>query len=277
MTSTVDIRREARAAGIRGDGELNLADVEHRRRQLWTVMTVVLFLVSLAAGVWAIAPDLAAKAPVSQRFVQLALPAVALLFSAYGFEKERSLRRLTEAVLDEQVTREQLSIQARQLHAALEAGNRLSACLDAGDVVDTLLVGAMDLFDATDGSVLLFERGSLNLRATAGPDLGRHRNSDAVEAVFETHLAARMSGDDANALLAPLVVDDDCLGVIVLSASGCRTYTDHDLAVLGMFANYAAQAIANARRFEDERAEADRLRAAEAARTEFSRLQRHAV
>lgn len=274
MLSAVDVRREARAAGIRGEGDLSLAAVEARRRQLWTVMSLVLLMVSLAAGTSALFPHLAEHMVVSQRFLQLSLPAVSLSFGLYGLEKERSLRRLTGAVIEEQLTKEQLSVQARQLRAALDAGKDLSACLDSAAVVDTLLAGAMDLFDAHDGSLLLFDRGHLELRASRGEDRGAHLDHDALEAVAGTRVPVRQPAH--NSMLVPLVAETETLGVLVLSAVGRGEYTDHDLSVLASFGEYAAWALVNARRFEDERADSERLRALNAAQAEFYSLQRDA-
>lgn len=280
MLTTIDVRREARNAGIRSSGDLDLAMVERRRRQLWTVMTLVLFLVSLAAGATALFPDLAQHMVISQRFLQLMLPAVSLAFAAYGWEKERSLRRLTGAVMDEQLTKEQLSVQARQLRAALEAGRQLSACLDPAAVTDTLLGGAMDLFDARDGSLLMMDAGRLSPTATRGDDRGAHLEHDAVELVAETRIPVRLDpehGGGRNAMAVPVVSEARLHGVLVVSASGAREFSDHDLSVLAAFGEYAGQALENAERYEDARAHADRLEAIEAAQSEFSWLRRDAI
>lgn len=280
MLTTIDVRREARNAGIRSSGELDLAMVERRRRQLWTVMSLVLFLVSLAAGATALFPDLAQHMVVSQRFLQLMLPAVSLAFAVYGWEKERSLRRLTGAVMDDQLTKEQLSVQARQLRAALDAGRQLSACLDPDEVMDTLLGGAMELFDASDGSLLLIEGGRLTLTASRGDDRGAHRDHDAVELVAETRIPVRLDPEhdgSRNAMAVPLASDTALHGVLVVSSSEGREFSDHDLSVLAAFGEYAGQALANAERYEDARAHADRLEALEAAQSEFSWLRRDAI
>lgn len=271
MLSTVDVRRQARAAGIRG-GDLSLAAVEARRRQLWTVMSIVLVLVSLAAGATALFPDLAERMVVSQRSLQLTLPAISLAFALYGLEKERALHRLTSAVIDEHVTKEQLSVQARQLRAALDAGKELSACLDPDEVVETLLAGAMDLFEASNGSLLMVDDGRLEVRASLGDDRGAHLDHNAIEAVAETHVPVRQSA--SNSMLVPLVAEGGTLSLLVLSAAGRRAYTDHDLSILASFGEYAAHALVNARRFEGERAESERLRALQVAQAEFSWLRR---
>ena len=47
-------------------------------------------------------------------------------------------------------------------------------------------------------------------------------------------------------LLAPMVFDDQVLGVLVLSKLGLNKFTDDDLRLLVIYASFAAQAMANA-------------------------------
>ena len=47
-------------------------------------------------------------------------------------------------------------------------------------------------------------------------------------------------------LLAPMVFDDQVLGVLVLSKLGLDQFTDDDLRLLVIYASFAAQAMANA-------------------------------
>ncbi len=51
---------------------------------------------------------------------------------------------------------------------------------------------------------------------------------------------------DESMLLAPMVHEDVCLGVLVLSRLGLRQFTDDDLRLLVIYASFAAQAMANA-------------------------------
>ncbi|MCU0478265.1 MAG: GAF domain-containing protein [Chloroflexi bacterium] len=64
---------------------------------------------------------------------------------------------------------------------------------------------------------------------------------------------------DESMLLAPLVFEEDILGVIVLSKLGLRQFTDDDLRLLVIYANLAAQAIANAEATERLRQQSIRL------------------
>ena len=47
-------------------------------------------------------------------------------------------------------------------------------------------------------------------------------------------------------LLAPMVYDDQVLGVLVLSRLGLRQFSDDDLRLLEIYASFAAQAFSNA-------------------------------
>jgi diguanylate cyclase (GGDEF)-like protein/excisionase family DNA binding protein len=51
---------------------------------------------------------------------------------------------------------------------------------------------------------------------------------------------------DESMLLAPMVFDDQVLGVVVLSKLGLNRFTDDDLRLLVIYASFAAQAMANA-------------------------------
>jgi diguanylate cyclase (GGDEF)-like protein len=64
---------------------------------------------------------------------------------------------------------------------------------------------------------------------------------------------------DESMLLAPMVYEDQILGVIVLSKLGLRQFTDDDLRLLVIYASMAAQAMANAEATERLRAQSVRL------------------
>ena len=64
---------------------------------------------------------------------------------------------------------------------------------------------------------------------------------------------------DESMLLAPLVYEDEVLGVIVLSKLGLQQFSDDDLRLLVIYASLAAQAIANAETTERLRAQSTQL------------------
>lgn len=275
MLATVDVQREARAAGIPRNIEVDLKAVERRRAQLWVVMSVVLSLVSTAAGAVALFPALSDDMLLSPRLLQLALPVISLGFVAYAFEKHRALGRVAGTVMADLARREQLSVHTSQLRAALIAGKDLAACADADAVGITLLSTAVDVFGASDGSLLLLRGGRLELAARQGHDRGAHLDDDTVELVADTGIPVHLDpyeGGRRNAMAVPVMTHETHHGVLVIAAPDGADYTDHDLSVLAAFAEYGAHAIDNALRLEAARAGTDRLRAMEDARSEFSWL-----
>jgi diguanylate cyclase (GGDEF)-like protein/excisionase family DNA binding protein len=59
-------------------------------------------------------------------------------------------------------------------------------------------------------------------------------------------VAAGSSGGDESMLLAPMIHEGQCLGVLVLAKLGLRQFTEDDLRLLVIYASFAAQAMANA-------------------------------
>lgn len=277
----VDVRREARAAGIREHAVLDLAAVERRRQQVWVFVGLALVLTSGAIAATALFPELADRMVVDPQYLQLSLPGLCLAFAAYGFDKERSLRKLTSVVIDEEISREQLRVQSSQLRAALDTGKELAATLEPEQVVETLLDGALDLVGGTAGSVVLSDpQGGLEVAATRGDARGTHLHHETVEMVALTRVPVRLdprseedgAREPANALVVPLAGPDGAVGVLVVAGPVDRPFTDQDLSVVSCFADFAAGALANARRFEAQRHDTQRLAAIESARNEFTWL-----
>ena len=64
---------------------------------------------------------------------------------------------------------------------------------------------------------------------------------------------------DESMLLAPMVHEGVCLGVVVLSKLGLRQFTEDDLRLLVIYASFAAQAMANADSTQRLRRQSDAL------------------
>lgn len=279
--TAVDVRREARAAGIRDHAVLDLAAVERRRQQVWVFVGMALVLTSGAIAATALFPDLADRMLVDPKYLQLSLPGLCLAFAAYGFDKERSLRKITGVVIDEEISREQLRVQSSQLRAALDVGKRLAATLEPERVVETLLDGALDLAGGTAGSVVLADpHGGLEVAATRGDARGSHLHHETVEMVALTRVPVRLDPDSeedgdrepANAIVVPISGPEGTVGVLVTAGPVDRPFTDQDLSVVSCFADFAASALGNARRFKAQREDSRRLAAIESARNEFTWL-----
>ena len=76
---------------------------------------------------------------------------------------------------------------------------------------------------------------------------GRRRTSATPRPIRgPTRSPGREEDLDESMLLAPMVFDDQVLGVLVLSKLGLNKFTDDDLRLLVIYASFAAQAMANA-------------------------------
>ena len=108
------------------------------------------------------------------------------------------------------------------------------------------------------------------------PDLLRIRIGEGITGWVALHKLPQNLGDaahdpravtipgtdddmDESMLLAPLVYEDQVLGVIVLSKLGLRQFSDDDLRLLVIYASLAAQAMANAETTERLRAKSTQL------------------
>ena len=259
---TVDVQREARVAGLRRHASLEA--VEQRRTQLWAVMAFLLVGASAIAVLASVTPERPAVA-LSGPTLGFALVGLALGFSAYVFEKERALRRLTRMLVDERVLRESLMRQLRTLEELVAAERALSASLELERVVELALDGAVALFGAPGGAILLAGRdGRLHPTKAGAPE-----PSTIAGEVAATRQA--VLGDDA--MSVPLVSGGALVGVLELRCTD-GAFRPLDLSVLETFAQHASVCIANACRFEEERAASVRYRELEAVREEFRWLAR---
>ncbi|HEX7525601.1 MAG TPA: sensor domain-containing diguanylate cyclase, partial [Gaiellaceae bacterium] len=85
-------------------------------------------------------------------------------------------------------------------------------------------------------------------------NLGDAANDDRAQTI-----AGTQDDLEESMLLAPMVYEDEVLGVIVLSKLGLHQFSDDDLRLLVIYASLAAQAIANAETSEHLRAQSTRL------------------
>ncbi len=93
--------------------------------------------------------------------------------------------------------------------------------------------------------------------------VAEHRVAQIVGDAAHDPRAITIPGTDANLdesmLLAPMLHEDDVLGVLVLSKLGLHQFTEDDLRLLVIYASFAAQAMANADATEQLRAQSAAL------------------
>jgi diguanylate cyclase (GGDEF)-like protein len=259
------VRREAQIVGLRHIDVPTLEDVEHRRLHLWIVMVVI--VVAITAGmvgvtVWGDRKD----SPV----LTLGVLGLVIGFCAYSIEKELHLRRLTKVLVDERVLVTALASRLEEVTVLLDAGRAMNAVLELEEVLRRILDNALDLLGASDGSVLLADDEETCLRAVCvrGNDAARDAVVDfgvgIAGRVAETRESLLIQGElegerelyPHSAMSVPLVHRDQLLGVLNVNASAERTFDEYELRALSLFGEHAASAIANARLFEQERANA---------------------
>lgn len=264
------IRRAARVAGLHAFQTPTLETVERRRLQLW-LLTIALLLALTGALTLLLVGAVQTPVWLTSRVLQVALLLLVGLFSAYAIEKELTLRRLTGLLVEERVLTAALTNRVRELSAFLEAGRALNLDMDLRQVLSSILTAAVDLLGARNASVMLLRSGrELRTVATAGDSMATGARIPVGEGiagrVAQTREPLLISGRlPANgrrpsngpplesAMCAPLVHRHRVLGVVNVNAPPDRSYTEHDLRALNVFAEPAATAIALAQLLDSER------------------------
>lgn len=261
------IRREERATGLRGDGQVSDTAIRRRRVQIATVAMVVLVglvLTTLANDLWT---DFKQRSSiVDVNTARLAMILFTVAFVAYAIEKDMHLRRLSS-----------LGVEARQLNLAVadrilesaalaDAERVVSSSLELGGVLSSALQQGAALVVAASASVsLLVDDGELREVASLDPDNPGPRVAEAIlmqvalarepmlvsgpvplELGAESHAAPRLT----SVLCAPLQHEGRLLGVMTFGAPPSEHFGDASLDVMGRFARRVATAIDRARRYE---------------------------
>ncbi|MFP5326818.1 MAG: putative bifunctional diguanylate cyclase/phosphodiesterase [Acidimicrobiia bacterium] len=268
--------REAQVAGLRSFGELpTLEDVERRRLHLWLVSTIMLVAASALVAILSLFPEdsLSIVGPAQLRGSFVAL---SILFSAYAVEKEFQLRRLTRMLVEERVTTTSLTSRLREITALLDARKAVNSVLDLEKVLDVILNSALDLPGGEAASIMLLQGDELQTICVAGNDaaLGsRVKVGEGIAGrVAETGEPLLISGkvDRAafknlltrethvqSAVSVPMLDRGQVIGVLNVSTTEGRDFTEYDLRAVSVFAEDAATAISKARLYEAARSEAD--------------------
>lgn len=291
---TDQIRQEARVAGLRDFRTPSLESVERRRLQLW-ILTAVL-LVSISMGIVFVSTwqTSATRAFAGTPVMRIAVVLLSIAFCVYAIEKERHLRKLARLLIDERVLTTALSNRLREVELLLEAGKAMNDALELAVVLNTMLGSAVELLGSDSGSVMLLEGADLVVSSSYGNEHaqgGRVGLGEGIAGrVAQTREALLVQGKADpgefpglvphalqvhSAISAPLIHRDELLGVLNVSSSGERVFTEFDLRAVSLFAEQAAAAIANARLYEVERAQVEELTHLNQAKSEFIALVSH--
>jgi diguanylate cyclase (GGDEF)-like protein len=161
---------------------------------------------------------------------------------------------------------------AAQLQSIQQLGARLSRLSSVAEIGQSIATELRQLIDYHNARVYRLVDQDLIPVAMQGevgeyhdetPDQLRVAMGEGITGWVAEHRLAQKLGDaaadprantipgtdddlDESMLLAPMVFDDQVLGVLVLSKLGLDRFTDDDLRLLVIYASFAAQAMANA-------------------------------
>gem|GEM_PF-2391419 len=208
--------------------------------------------------------------------------------------KRRGLQRAKSALAKEKTHGQALSHQVQELAALSEVTQTVHAALDTAAVMEKILDVALQLLQASTGTVMLVDPLCQVLRATASRHtdhtpgifshnvvfgegvhgwVAQHRTPLLLRRAYDTDLFRRLISKDSSVqsvLCVPLVHRGELLGVLtVWETRKANTFHKHDLHALGLFAEKAAVAVANARSFQKQQENIWRL---EEARQQYSEL-----
>lgn len=172
-----------------------------------------------------------------------------------------------------------------QLASIQQLGARLSRLSSVREIGEAIVAGLSELIDHHNVRVYrrygedlipVAMRGRVGEYVDETPDQLRTKVGLGLTGWVAEHRVAQIVGDaahdpraltipgtdadlDESMLLAPMLHEDDVLGVLVLSKLGLHQFTDDDLRLLVIYANFAAQAMANADATERLRAQSAAL------------------
>lgn len=259
------VEHVARLVGMRRFSTPTLAGIDRRRSQLWTLAFSGLVLLAASTAVLTSGDDrdLGLASTGAFRFGTVALM-VAL--AAYVMEKEHHLRLLAQMLISERVAAAAMADRLKELETLHASGTAMNSLLLIEEVLKLILSSAFELLQPLGASIMLLE-GSDTLAVVCAVG---HGSVDRARTKVGEGLAGRVAlarapilvqGQAADgqalpaesAVCAPLIHRGQLFGVLNLSGSTDRVYTDYDLQSVSLFAGHAAIAIANARLYDTER------------------------
>ena len=257
--------------------ELSLERVERRRTNLWIVAGLFIIAASAAVGLTLSSEsDFLPDRPA----LRWALSALAVAFLLYVVEQERTLRRLTRALLDAEVLAASLQGRIRDLTTLSRVGRLVNSVLTMDEMLDLLLDAVTELTGAGRASVSFLEDDGLRIAASRGTDVpvagthvplgagvsgwvAQHREPVLItgrlaDSQFPGHHPRET--ERGSSVVAPLVAEDAVLGVLsVERGADAAPFTEVEMRSVALFADQAATAVLNARRYDEQRHTAERL------------------
>jgi len=173
---------------------------------------------------------------------------------------------LAQAVINNQALLAMLKQQSEELDALKKLSINLTSSLDLPDVLDALVLEAIQLIDnARDVNIFLYKNGKLSF----GAALDSHGNKDSawskprangltytaarkgeiieVDDMQDHHLFATAPKDWTGSIISiPLKVGTTVVGVMNLARSITGAFSESEMRLLGLLSDQAAVAISNA-------------------------------
>jgi len=222
--------------------------------RLATVVLVGLLFTTVANDVWTEFRD---GSWIDPEIARIALIGFGVCSVAYLYDKEQHLKRLSRLGRDVQDLDAALAATMLRSAFVADATEVVHASLDLDEVVQRVVDQSCRLVGAGTASLRLAdEEGDLRPVAAQIDIAGREvaeptePSSDLLEVVGRTGEPALLNSGTVSVLCVPLVRDGRLLGLITLGAGATDRFSDDDAALLGRFASPAANAIANAQRYE---------------------------
>jgi transcriptional regulator with GAF, ATPase, and Fis domain len=223
--------------------------------------------VALAAGIALLASGTVGDLGVAGTLpFRIGTVVLVVALAAYVVEKELHLRRLAQLLIVERITAATMQERLRELEALHTAGTAMNSVLVIEEVLRVILTSAVELLRPRGGAILLLEDSdTLVVVCTVGETVAGAARSRVGEGLAgrvaqhqQTVLVSGAAADGspvptASAICVPLLHRSQLLGVLQLSGSDDRGYTDVDVQSATLFADHAAIAIANARLSDTER------------------------
>ncbi len=209
-----------------------------------------------------------------------ALLGLVLVFGLYALQKQRTLSRLREELIQRRVQEETLRSRLGELSALFEVAGEVNLQLELDPLLEVIARRVLTCLEADRSSIFLLEESTNELlcRGVSGPDAAAVREAripvgEGIAGwVAENNEPLVLNDDDTvrrfaaevrpgrgicTALCVPIAAGERVLGVMNLSRiEGVRPFTAADARLMQIFAENVASAIVRIRQFEalDEKA-----------------------
>jgi hypothetical protein len=256
---------EARIVGLGRLETPTLEAVERRRIQLWALAIVTLMGVA-AILVLGHSQGESALAWSENRTLQGALVALVAGMAVYVGDRERRLQVLTRLLVDERALTAALVQRLSEVRTLLGVAKAMNSNLGLDVILSRIVDAATTMLYGERGEILLTDGEVLRVVAVSGNGaaIGDDRPISSTPAghAARTWELVTVAGSDDHppALYVPILHASQLLGVLAVTGTRSRPFSDYDTRAALLFAEQAAFAIAATHKAEASRwQEAERV------------------